>query len=258
MLTYAPLRAVIVCVDYSDLLEITLAYNRHHFDSVCVVTSFNDPKTIACAYKHNAMVYRTNAFYTDGAAFNKFRALEEGLDYFGRYGWMCILDADVLWPKHIDWTFSPKPNAAHMPSVNPMYEGYIYTPLRRMCEELNHIPQEPYWKQYPLAIQQTEWAGYTQIFHAYDVHLPETPWHETNWRHAGGADSFFQRLWPAENKLRPPFECLHIGPAGKNWCGRVTPLVDGTILPESSERAALLAGFIAVRNRTRSFEAEKL
>jgi hypothetical protein len=34
-----PLRAIMVAVNYSDLLSITLPYNRHHFDQVMIVTN---------------------------------------------------------------------------------------------------------------------------------------------------------------------------------------------------------------------------
>ncbi len=38
----AKLRVVIVCVDYSDYLALTLPYNRHHFDEVLVITTSTD------------------------------------------------------------------------------------------------------------------------------------------------------------------------------------------------------------------------
>lgn len=248
------IRAILVSVDYADLLSITLPYNRHHFSEVMVVTSYSDEDTVRVAQDNGANVYRTNAFYTDGATFNKFRALEEGLDVFGRYGWMCIMDADVLWPKHIDW-YNPTPFAPDFPNFIP---GNLYTPLRRMCEDVIHVPHEPYWKSYPLHPQQVEWAGYTQIFHAEDPHLPAAPWHQTNWKHAGGADSFFQQLWPASCKLRPPFECLHLGRAGVNWAGRVTPFTDGSQHPDAANRLNTLRNFMQTRRETQSFDSEKI
>ena len=255
-----PLRAIIVCVDYSDLLAVTLAYNRHHFSEVMIVTTPRDLSTVHVGLQNNARVHMTGAFYADGAVFNKFKALEEGLDEFGRHGWLCIMDADVLWPKEIDWDFYPNPYAEYKRGLHPVFEGYLYTPLRRMCEDLSTgIPQEPYWKSYPLHPQQVEWAGYTQIFHAEDHHLPANPpWHQTNWRHAGGADSFFQQLWPKHEKLRPPFECLHLGPAGRNWCGRSTPYLDGTIDPLAEQRISSLRNFMTQRTRSKSFDSEKL
>lgn len=256
-----PLRAIIVCVDYADLLEITLRYNRHHFCDVCIVTSFSDPETVRVARANKANYYQTNAFYTGGANFNKFAAMEEGLDFMGRYGWICIMDADVLWPKYIDWSFNPceLPFEGPERTVNTLRPGYLYTPLRRMCDPIpQFIPHEPYWPQYPLHPQQVEWAGYTQIFHASDSHLPAAPWHETNWKHAGGADSFFQKLWPEHMKKRPPFTCLHLGPAGTNWCGRVTPMLDGRKPEQAPDRLFQLRRYMRRRRENGNFDAEKL
>lgn len=258
------IRAIIVSVDYADLLSITLPYNRHHFSEVMVVTSYNDEDTVRVAQENAAHIYQTNAFYTDGAVFNKFRALEEGLDVFGRYGWMCIMDADVLWPKHIDWNWPNleicnwNPHIKIWDGTIGLQEGNLYTPLRRMCEDVVHVPHEPYWKSYPLHPQQVEWAGYTQIFHAEDPHLPPAPWHQTNWKHAGGADSFFQQLWPTSCKLRPPFECLHLGRAGVNWAGRVTPFTDGSQHPDATSRLNTLRNFMKTRRETQSFDSEKI
>ena len=40
------MNAILVCVDYSDLLAITLPHNRHHFNKVMVVTTPEDKDTI--------------------------------------------------------------------------------------------------------------------------------------------------------------------------------------------------------------------
>ena len=92
------------------------------------------------------------------------------------------------------------------------------------------------WNNCQLHPNSSEWAGYSQIFHAEDEHLGNPPWHEINWKHAGGADSFFQRKWPISNKIRPPFEVLHLGMTGRNWTGRTMPYLDGTVPERAEER----------------------
>lgn len=250
-------KCVIVCVDYADLLQHTLPYNRHHFGDVLIVTSYNDRDTAAIASANQCGVYRTNAFYTDGAWFNKWAALEEGLDYIGRHGWMCIMDADVLWPKTIDWHVKTR----QLELFNDGFQlerGKLYTPKRRMCVDTTCAPHEPYWKSYPLHPQQAEWAGYTLVFDADTMPVPTLPWFETNWRHAGGADSFFQQRWEPCDKLRPPFECLHLGDAGVNWCGRVTPTADGVKPDQAADRLFALRRFMRQRRDTGRFDAEKI
>lgn len=199
------LRAILVSVDYAPLLRLTLPYNRHHFTDVMVVTAHRDAETQEVALANGCKFFATDAFYWDGADFNKWLALELALDAYGREGWLCLMDADVAWPKQI-------PNLDYQ-------IGNLYTPLRHCCEEgPDEIPAEETWSQYRLHRNEGEWAGYSQIFHASDPHLPAAPWHAINWRHAGGADSFFQLRW-GENRVRPPWTCLHIGKSGVNWTG---------------------------------------
>ena len=186
------LRAFIVCVDYSDLLSVTLPYNLHHFDSVYIITAPHDTKTQEVAKDHSMFV--TDLFYQDGATFNKWLALEAGLDVFGRYGWICLLDADVLWPKVA-------------PLDHVLQVGNLCSPLRRMYTDYIPgqfiIPLENTWWKYPQHRNVNEHAGYTQLFHASDPVLGDAPWHQIDWKHAGGADSFFQRKWSNDRKVRP-------------------------------------------------------
>jgi len=253
-----PLRAIIVCVDYSDLLNVTLDYNRHHFKEILIVTNMRDRATKYIADKYDVPMFRTDVFTANGAKFNKWAALELGLDYFGRHGWLCLMDADVLWPKQIDWEFLVPEGFVPQNNKFKMVPGCLYTPKRRMCINIpDRVPHEPYWKTFPLHPQQQEFAGYTQIFHGTDRHLPEPPWHEVNWRHAGGADSFFQQNWSEANKIRPPFEVLHLGPAGVNWCGRSTRLLSGEKPEESVERLETLRQMLTARRINKNYDAEK-
>ena len=198
------MRAILTSVDYAAELAVTLPRNRHHFESVTVVTTPGS-RDAQVAREQGAAVVTTDAFYRDGAPFAKWLALEEGLDVVGRHGWLCVLDADVVWP-------------ARLPSYH-LQPGCLYTPLRRMLVDWS-LPLPERWDHLPLHPNFREWAGYTQVFHADDPALGPPPWHEVDWIHAGGADSAFQRKWHPARKVRPPFEVLHLGPAGVNWCGR--------------------------------------
>jgi hypothetical protein len=247
----AGLRAILVSVDYSDLLQYTLPYNRHHFGEVLVVTDHKGVEDVRglCA-QNDAHWFATEAFYQGGAIFNKWAALEQALDTHGRHGWLCLMDADVLWPRTIPQT--------------PFERGRLYSPLRHMHEDLSVLwthspnpyldshcpkahapcnpadvyhpvnlpfPPEDQWHKFPVHRNVNEWAGYTQIFHAEDPHLGPPPWHQVDWKHAGGADSFFQEKWgkgPSHRKVRLPWQVFHLGPAGTNWMGRASPYVGGT------------------------------
>ena len=242
------MKAILVAVDYADILGVTLPYNRHHFDEVMIVTTPTDLAIHKIAEENNATIYATTSFYDNGAVFNKWKALEEGLDALGREGWLCLMDADVMWPKQV-------------PDY-PREVGCLYTPLRRMMRKIRMpIPPEAEWDQFTLHRQQVEWAGFSQIFHCSDPHLGLAPWHEINWRHAGGADSIFQLKWPNNRKVRPPFEVLHLGPSGCNWCGRATERLDGTVPDGSEEKMQQVRNFIKTRrgkNGARRFDGEKI
>lgn len=256
--------AILVSVQYTDLLALTLPYNRHHFYRVTIVTTDEDyPNLAPLAQAYEAQVLTTDLFYRNGATFNKWAALEAGLDWMGRGGWICLMDADVLWPKHAPLNLVP---------------GRLYSPLRRMfpietlapynpscktcggrgavevtdkdgvlnqrfqtsipCPERCTLPYPPesLWTRYPIHRNIHEWAGYTQVFHASDPVLGSPPWHEVDWKHAGGADSFFQRKWTPDKKVRPEWQVLHLGEAGQNWMGRATPLLSGERLKEAADR----------------------
>lgn len=240
------MRAILICVDYWDYLEITLPYNRHHFDQVTVVTFPTDEETIQVAKANDASVFTTESFYAEGAEFNKFRALEEGLDHMGREGWICVMDADVLWPRVVE--------------LELQFEC-LHTPYRRMFPfKPNHIPPEESWQTHPRHRNVGELAGYSQIFHADDPHLPDGDWYGRNWRHCGVADSLFQRNWPSHCKIRPPFEVLHIGPSATNWCGRTNKFPDGTVPADATNRRNALKKIMRDRRRDRdkSYRSERI
>lgn len=234
------MKALIVCVDYWDFLSVTLPVNKHHFSDILVVTTPTDYDTIDLCEALNVQTHKTNSFYDKGALFNKWIALEEGLDILGRDGWLCLLDADIIWPETVS-----------MPTLGI---GKLYGPRRRMSKL--QIP-ESRWKSVPLWTNE-DFSGWTQIFHASDPALPNPPpWHQTNWKHAGGADTFFQNLWSPQNKIRLPFEVLHIGDPGTNWCGRVSKLM-GVLPANANERRNALKAFMETRRTSPSYVEERL
>lgn len=248
------MNAILTCVDFSDILAVTLPRNRRHFDRFMVVTSHADNYTLAVSVANEAEVIRTEAFYENGAYFNKFLALERGLEYLiedSNDEWLAILDCDVVWPRNIDdW----------LKTIQP---GNLYTPRRRMLEELSLVhhhglPFESTWSRLPLH-PGTEFAGYSQIFHLSDPALERKPWFGS-WMTAGTADSFFQNRWTADKKIRPPWEVLHLGVAGRNWAGRTQPMIDGTPVTGSGERNVQLRELLKRREEDPSdrFKHERL
>lgn len=263
------LRAILVCVDYADLLALTLPYNLHHFSGVWVVTdgkSLEATKRVCWEAPNltgtSITVLATELFYDRGAKFNKWAGLEWGLDAMGREGWLCVMDADVLWPKGLRWGLFPDGRSLSLVEngrESVWSPGHLISPLRRMFPTIPSLPpEEATWGRYPVHSNRKEWVGFTQIFHASDPVLGPPPWHQTDWTHAGGADSFFQAKWPQHKKVRPPFEVLHLGEAGTNWCGRVSPYADGSEPDGAEEKWKELQRMMRERKIRKGFQHEKL
>ncbi len=238
------MNGIVVSVDFADLLRITLPRSFWHFDKVLVVSTERDTETAAVvdSYKYaDVSLFCTDAFYRNGAHFNKGLALEEGLDVLGREGCMVIFDADIVMP--CDW------------QLGDFDPGCLYSPRRRLCVNPSDWGGTKDWSNYR-RYHDREYAGYFQLFHADDPVLKERPWYGVDWKTAAGCDSDFQARWPEEKRIRPDFEVLHLGPPAENWCGRVTPMLDGTTPPEAEDR--LQTRREVQRNRRRGYAAERL
>lgn len=241
-------RSITICVEYTDFLALTLPFNAPWFSDTLIVTSEQDTKTQQYCIDNEIRCHVTDAFYRRGAVFNKWAALEEGLDVYGRHGWLCLLDADVALPRRIKpWT--PK-------------QGFLYTPRRRIWDPPPAaIPNERTWGLNRRSLLREDFAGYCQFFHAEDTVLGPAPWHATDWTWAGGADTYFCKKWADQKKLRTPFECLHLGPPFHNWAGRTTPFLDGTEPDQAEKRKGVRAMLLNARkanNRQNRYLAEKL
>lgn len=92
------LEAVTTCVGFDDMLDVTLALNHPHLDSMIVVTSHDDTRTQLCARKHGATCVQTDLFRKNGRNFNKGAAINVGFDRFQWHGWRSCLDADIILP----------------------------------------------------------------------------------------------------------------------------------------------------------------
>lgn len=222
------IKSITICVDYDDLLAVTLPRNKRHFDRTLVVTAPHDRATQLIAEREGCETYITDAFYRDGAAFNKGAAMEEGFDILGRDGWICIWDADIVMPESI---IIPAP-----------LRDCLYCPDRHVLANPSLYRDSLTRATLPVDTPACEFPGYFQLFHASAV---DSPWYGTNWSHAGGCDSDFQSKFAKDKLKRPPFKVLHLGPTveadrdfstriGANWFGRTTKRIDTGQTPDGS------------------------
>lgn len=233
---FADIRFVTVAVNYADILDVTLAYNANRMQSILVVTHGCDKETQAVCRKHDVDCIATNAMFADGAYFNKYAALEIGLETIGRHGWLGLIDADILLPKvHHNWE---------------KRVGNLYVPRRYVCPRIPIAPDLPpderKWRRFKPAPKDSL-VGYCSIFHSLDPVLGKAPWHNVTSQWVAGPDREFQCLWAPQNVVRPPIEVLHLGLTGRDWCGRTQPWADGEELAQAEKNEELMA--VMRRNR---------
>ena len=94
------LEAVIVCVNYSDFLAITLPRALEVCERVVVVSHYDDKATHQLCDKYSTDCIKTDVFHEDGDMFNKGRAINLGLSNLRHEpgGWLLHIDADIYLP----------------------------------------------------------------------------------------------------------------------------------------------------------------
>jgi len=211
------LKAIVACVNFDDFLAITLPRNMKHFDDCLVVTDLDDERTeLVVDSVPGARLFRTDAFTRSGKPFNRGFAIEEALDALGRSGWILHWDADILLPE----VFEPE-----LPDKNA-----IYAMTRRQLPEgvMDYGGDWSCWNFFPHGAL---FSGYFQLFHADAEALRSRPWYPTQFTDAGGSDVEYGTKFPRCIQLEG--SVLHICPGWENWCGRVTPRLDGLPVPNA-------------------------
>jgi hypothetical protein len=92
------IECITICVGYADFLREVLPHNLAHFDDYLVVTRFDDHATRSLCRELGVECRSTDLFNKEGDAFAKGRAIDWGLGFLRRDGWVCHLDADIYLP----------------------------------------------------------------------------------------------------------------------------------------------------------------
>lgn len=87
--------AVVVCINYSDILAFTLPNNKAFFSKMVVVTDTKDLETKKLCDIYNVKCVQTDVFYKNGAKIDKGAGITEGLKHLSMDGFVCQLDADI-------------------------------------------------------------------------------------------------------------------------------------------------------------------
>ena len=194
---------LIVSVNMSDYLEVTLSHNRKYFSQYIVVTSHSDQKTKAVCKKYNARVIEYDNFFPADSKFNKSGAMHHGQKIIHREfpnNWILILDTDIILPKNtfqiLDGVINDKKNLLYS------MERYEVMNNEELAKELRE-------RKYGC-----NFVGYFQLY--YD----KTKYYDTFSYNASQCDSDFSKLFRHKKMLGS--NVFHLGVQGAHWNGRTS------------------------------------
>lgn len=199
---------ITICVGYWDFLRMSLSYTTQFASTVYIVTTLDEK--VPWDLPANVVLYRTDAFYLHGAAFNKAAVTREiqGVVHTKHPDdWILLLDADVLAPAGICFGVSEKECIYGVTRLD--YE----TP-----EDFASGNAVPYF--YP-------GAGYFQLY------FDKTKWYPSSSYDCSECDITFYKSFPKAELVGGAVS--HVGPHTVNWKGRVSlawpPTVSACELP---------------------------
>lgn len=186
--------ALSVCVNYAPLLRRSLALWRNTTENLLIVTAERDQATIELCRSLGVQTYLTDAFWENGAKFNKGLAMSRAYEELKPSDWMLFFDADIVPPAN--WR-------RHLRGLRP---GSLYGTYR--CDERGKKFGDP------------DIAGFFHFAHISDPNMQIRPIVDTHWAHAGNYDTTFQNRWAQEQRVRLNMTVMHLGDEpGANWFG---------------------------------------
>lgn len=90
------LQGLTVCVNYADFFKETGLANKGIFDKFVVVTDIADTEVSALCVEYGYHLVKTDVFYENGASFNKYAGINEGLKYIDEDAWVMFVDSDIV------------------------------------------------------------------------------------------------------------------------------------------------------------------
>lgn len=227
------LEAVIVCINYSDFLRVTLPYTKKHFDRIIVVTDSKDQETADVCLENDVKCIRTDVFYQNGKI-NKALGINEGLPHLDRDGWVVQLDADIWLPD----------TTKKVLEALPLDESCIYGIDRMMCESRQEwdafIRTRPVIHDTARFFLNLSYFRIGKRIIIDDCYFPIgffQMWHPARsgvMSYPNDADANFEKTdtlhvkqFPRKNRiLIPEMICVHLASErasmGQNWMGRMS------------------------------------
>lgn len=187
---------ITVCVNYSDYFSRSIKAWASGCENILVVTSPRDDLTKALCREHGISFYQTDAFYRDGAKFNKGRAIAEAYELLLPGDWVVLADSDLIPPE--DWRA-----CIEKAGVQP---GCLYGAWR--------------YEEGGKRIPDPDICGWFHMAHISDPNMLVRPIVDIQWSHAGCYDTQFQDRWKKRERSVLPIRLTHLGETWSNWAGR--------------------------------------
>lgn len=226
------LEAVIVSVNYSDILAHTLPHNKQFFNKLVVVTDTKDDLTYNLCKNLQVECIRTDVFYNKGSKFDKGAGITEGLKHLTQDEWVLQMDADI-------WLH---PFCMQQLRSLPLISTNIYGCDRVMVESFNdwiRFLNEPnlwnpeFWMlnmdRFKVGSRLTfYWSGdawnVLGFFQLWNPKISGIDYYPS-FTDASSSDIVFSQLWPrVKRHLIPEMLVIHIeegqSQSGRNWAGR--------------------------------------
>lgn len=237
------LQALTICVNYSDFFLFSILENRKQFDRWVVVTDLTDVKTKELCEKYSLLCIQTDVFYTKGV-FNKFAAMNVGLEYIDDDAWVVFLDGDIILhhqTKRVLECLTLKEDCIYgIDRLN--CKGYIKWMEYKSTEGM----LINYWLLHPSGLEMGarlvhlygyengdgKFKGWGPVGYFQLVHRSSFTLYPEDSLGADHCDLLFSREYDREKRiLIPELFCIHLesenAKKGQNWRGRKTaPFID--------------------------------
>jgi len=253
--------AVVVCVNYGDILAWTLKENKPFFERLIVVTSPNDEQTKqVCDYFH-VRCEMTSAFYMDNRgvvdvmAFNKAAAINHGLRCLEEEkptpeDWYLHMDADMALPprtRELLQRADLDPSGIYgidrmMVTSFADYIAHLSLPMPHYSQQtfihLDHFPMGTRIAKMDDGEDGFVPIGFFQLWNPAKSGVVSYPTDHVN---CARSDMLFAQQWPRKQRhLIPEVVGLHLesenAVKGANWDGRTTQPFGPTVALQSARR----------------------
>lgn len=195
------LDVIIVCVNYSDVLRLTLPQNKKIFENITVVTHVNDKKTIELCKVNNIRCVKDSDCVDE--KLNKSMAINTGIQSIKDPDYLLLLDADIIVEDKID--------------VYRLKDDTIYTSGRYIIPSINDYDDHLYNSKDLKQISKKEddrGLGFFQLFN----YKEKTEYPESNFdrysKHEW-VDIIFKKSFKKIKNIG--FDVIHLGVEGSPW-----------------------------------------